>query len=57
VADPTPLPTETVERPEPGLARGRWEAPRWAFVITPAAVVLGGLAWLAVALRTRRSRE
>lgn len=24
-------PTETVTRPEPGLARGKWEAPAWAF--------------------------
>ena len=50
------MPTETVERPEPGLARGRWEAPRWAFELTPAALILGGLAWLALALRRRRTR-
>ena len=24
-------PTETVTRPDPGLARGKWEAPPWAF--------------------------
>jgi hypothetical protein len=24
-------PTETITRPEPGLARGKWEAPAWAF--------------------------
>jgi hypothetical protein len=34
--------------PEPGLARGPWEAPRWAFELTPAGVMVGGLAWLAV---------
>lgn len=31
---PPPAPaaaTETVVRPDPGLARGRWEAPAWAF--------------------------
>ncbi len=24
-------PSETVSRPDPGLARGKWEAPAWAF--------------------------
>jgi hypothetical protein len=24
-------PTETVTRPDPGLARGKWEAPAWVF--------------------------
>lgn len=27
---PAPWPTETVTRPDPGLARGVWEAPPWA---------------------------
>ena len=53
--DPSPAPTESVQRPDPGLGQGRWEAPPWAFYVTMVAVVLGGLAWLAVALRTRRS--
>ena len=53
--DPSPAPTESVQRPDPGLGQGRWEAPPWAFYMTLVAVVLGGLAWLAVALRTRRS--
>ncbi|HEY3817136.1 MAG TPA: hypothetical protein VGL81_08195 [Polyangiaceae bacterium] len=52
--DPSPAPAESIQRPDPGLARGRWEAPPWAFYLTMAAVVLGALAWLAVALRTRR---
>jgi hypothetical protein len=45
-----------VERPGPeaGLARGRWEAPSWAFVVVAVAALLGGLAWLAVALRMRK---
>jgi hypothetical protein len=55
VPDPSPAASETVERPDPGLARGRWEAPAWAFYATLAAVVLGALAWLAIALRMRRS--
>ncbi len=28
---PAPTATETVTRPDPGLARGKWEAPAWAF--------------------------
>ncbi len=28
---PTPTATEIVRRPEPGLARGKWEAPAWVF--------------------------
>jgi hypothetical protein len=55
VLDPSSAPTESVQRPDPGLGQGRWEAPPWAFYMTMLAVVLGGLAWLAVALRTRRS--
>lgn len=50
-----PTASETIERPEPGLARGRWEAPRWAFALVAALTVIGGLVWLAVALRARRS--
>jgi hypothetical protein len=51
-----PIPSDDVVRPEPGLARGRWEAPAWAFYAVAAAALLGGLAWLAVALRTRTAR-
>ena len=50
----TPAPTESVERPAPGLARGRWEAPRWAFALVAALTVVGSLVWLAIALRARR---
>jgi hypothetical protein len=31
---------EATRRPEPGLARGVWEAPRWAFFVAIAAVVV-----------------
>jgi hypothetical protein len=51
-------PGETVVRvdpDQPGLAHGRWEAPAWAFYVTAGVAVLGGLTWLAVSLRTRRS--
>ena len=34
-------PTETVTRPDPGLARGKWEAPEWAFWVALAVVVIG----------------
>ncbi len=53
---PAAAPSETIERPEAGLAAGRWEAPAWAFVAVAAAAVLGALAWLLLALRTRRQR-
>jgi hypothetical protein len=53
---PPPAPSEIVERPDPGLARGRWEAPRWAFALVAALTVLGGLVWIALAVRARRSR-
>lgn len=33
--------TETVTRPDPGLARGKWEAPAWAFWVALAVVILG----------------
>lgn len=34
-------PTETVTRPDPGLARGKWEAPPWAFWVALALIVIG----------------
>jgi hypothetical protein len=34
-------PTETVTRPDPGLARGKWEAPAWAFWVVLAVAVVG----------------
>ena len=37
---PTSPATETVTRPDPGLARGAWEAPAWAFWVALAAVVV-----------------
>lgn len=38
---PTPTATATVARPEPGLARGKWEAPAWAFWVALAVIVAG----------------
>jgi hypothetical protein len=37
------LTTERVERPEPGLARGRWEAPPSVFYGVAAAALIGGI--------------
>jgi hypothetical protein len=49
-----PLPTETVQRPPPGLARGRWEAPPWLFYAVIVAAVVGGLTWALAGIRSRR---
>jgi len=38
---PAPTATEEVSRPDPGLARGKWEAPSWAFWVALAVVVAG----------------
>lgn len=46
--EPSPTATEAVTRPEPGLARGKWEAPAWAFWIALAVVVLGTGLFVAV---------
>ena len=43
---PAPTATEIVTRPEPGLARGKWEAPAWTFWVMLAVVILGALAYL-----------
>jgi hypothetical protein len=39
-------PTETVTRPDPGLARGTWEAPPWAFWVALAVVLVGATLYL-----------
>jgi hypothetical protein len=49
-----PLPNETVQRPDAGLARGLWEAPPWFFYGILVAAVVGGLTWALAALRSRR---
>jgi hypothetical protein len=40
-ASAAPTATETVTRPDPGLARGKWEAPAWAFWVALAVVLIG----------------
>lgn len=37
---------ESVTRPEPGIARGVWEAPAWVFWVMLAVIVLGGIGYL-----------
>jgi hypothetical protein len=49
------LPSEEVHRPDPGLARGRWESPAWVFWVVVALAVAGGLAWAGVALWRRKA--
>jgi hypothetical protein len=39
-AAPAPSATEIVHRPEPGLRRGKWEAPAWAFWTAGGVIVL-----------------
>ena len=45
VPAPAPTATESVTRPDPGLARGAWEAPVWLFWVLLALVVLGSAAY------------
>jgi hypothetical protein len=37
---PGPQTGEIVHRPDPGLARGKWEAPSWAFLAVAAFAVV-----------------
>jgi hypothetical protein len=55
---PAPTATETVTRPDPGIARGKWEAPVWVFWVLLALVLLGAGAYLLHRLGLlRRNRE
>jgi hypothetical protein len=47
---------ETVDRPEPGLARGRWEAPPWFFYAVLVLAIVGSAAWVFGARRRRHGR-
>jgi hypothetical protein len=49
---PSP-PAETVVRPEPGLARGLWEAPAWLFFALALAAVVAAAAWMGAGYRAR----
>lgn len=61
---PAPLPspssesaTEIVIRPEPGLARGKWEAPAWAFWAMLALILAASAAYLLFRLGWLRSTK
>lgn len=41
-----PTATELVTRPDPGVARGRWEAPVWLFWVMLAVVLLATTAYV-----------
>lgn len=57
-ANPTgPTPTEIVTRPDPGLARGTWEAPAWTFWVLLLFIVLGASAYLLHRLGLLRLRK
>lgn len=45
-APAAPTATEIVKRPDPGIARGKWEAPPWLFWAALAVVVVGATVYL-----------
>ena len=49
-------PRTVIERPPPGLARGKYPVPAWVVSTLGAAVVLVGLAYLARRLLARGKR-
>lgn len=44
-------------RPEPGIARGKWEAPSWAFWTILALVVVGSAVYLLFRLGVLRGKK
>jgi hypothetical protein len=44
-APAAPTATELVTRPDPGLARGAWEAPVWVFWVALALVLISAAAY------------
>ncbi len=56
MAQPAPAqPTTRTEGPPPGLASGRFDAPRWAIAALGAAIVLASIGYLVA--RWRRARR
>ncbi len=55
--DPAAAPSEVVTRPDPGLARGVWEAPAWAFWAALALVLLAAVFYLLRRLGLLRLRR
>jgi hypothetical protein len=54
LATPTVVASERVERPDPGLARGRWEAQPALFYAVAAATLIGGVIFAIVTSRKTR---
>jgi hypothetical protein len=52
-----PSPQETVARPDPGFARGKWEAPAWALWGILVLVILGAGAYVAVRVLKKRASK
>ena len=48
---------EIVTRPDPGLARGKWEAPAWVFWVILALILLGAAAYVARRMGVLRLRK
>ena len=58
MTSPGTLALQAYDRPEPGLGRGKWGAPRWAVGLLGAAVVLGTAVYFVWrARRARRARR
>jgi hypothetical protein len=56
-ASAAPTATETVTRPDPGVARGKWEAPPWAFWVALALAVIGLGLYVARRMGLLRSKK
>ncbi len=54
---PPVTPPEVVHRPDPGLARGLWEAPPSAFYLALGILLVAALLYLSLRLRERRHRS
>jgi hypothetical protein len=55
-AEPANTARVLVERPPPGLARGKYPFPAWGIGVLGGALFLVGLAWFVVRLRRRVKR-
>jgi hypothetical protein len=56
-ASPAPTATEIIHRPDPGLARGKWEAPTWAFWVMGAVALLFALGYLGIRIGMFASKK
>jgi hypothetical protein len=56
VPDAAPPSTEVIHRPAPGVARGLWEAPPYAFYVALAAVIFFAVPYAAYRLGLLKRR-